>query len=401
MPDDAGRTPLAPHAPAAPRIVQVIGTLDIAAAGPTYSVTRLSEALASRGAAVQLMAAGRSRRNDNGRVRTLVYERDLAGVPGFRSLYISRGLDQALAQAAAGAVLHVHGLWSMPTVYPARHARRHGAPLVQSPRGMLAPAALRFSQLSKSVFSAVAQRPALAAVTCFHATSPEEMQDVRAFGLRAPVAIIPNGIDMPQPVSGKAAPESGARTLLYLGRVHPKKAIENLLEAWARLEPAQPDWRLRIVGPPEGDYGRKLRALASSLRLARVVFEDGLFGDQKDAAYRDADVLVLPTLNENFGLVVAEALANGTPVISTKGTPWQGLVEHRCGWWIDHGVAPLEAALREVIAMPREALGAMGLRGRDWMARDYSWERVASDMLDVYRWCLQQQDRPACVRVEL
>jgi glycosyltransferase involved in cell wall biosynthesis len=114
-----------------------------------------------------------------------------------------------------------------------------------------------------------------------------------------------------------------------------------------------------------------MRRLAAALGLARVHFEDGLFGAAKEAAYHEADIFVLPTLNENFGLVVAEALANGTPVISTKGAPWQGLVDNGCGWWIDHGVEPLAEALSAAMAKPQTALAAMGARGRAWMIREF------------------------------
>ena len=114
-----------------------------------------------------------------------------------------------------------------------------------------------------------------------------------------------------------------------------------------------------------------------ALGLTRVSVEGPIYGDAKTAAYREADLFVLPTLNENFGLTVAEALAAGTPAISTKGAPWSGLESEGCGWWIDHGVEPLAAALAHAMALPREALKAMGDKGREWMARDFSWDRVA------------------------
>jgi glycosyltransferase involved in cell wall biosynthesis len=288
----------------------------------------------------------------------------------------------------------------MPTIYPARHAKRHNAPLVQSPRGMLAAAALKFSAQKKRLFAALVQRRALNAVTCFHATSREEMADIRAYGLDAPVAVIPNGIDVPVLDGGTRPDPAGPRTLLYVGRLHAIKGLDRLLEAWARIEARHPEWRLRIVGPSERAHRIELETVATRLKLARVSFEDALFGNAKLAALQAADLLVLPTLNENFAMIVAEALAAGLPVVATKGAPWAGLVEHRCGWWIDHGVEPLVATLTEAMAMPREALAAMGARGRIWMARDFAWERIAGDMLDVYRWCAGRGDRPDCVSLE-
>jgi glycosyltransferase involved in cell wall biosynthesis len=104
-------------------------------------------------------------------------------------------------------------------------------------------------------------------------------------------------------------------------------------------------------------------------------------------------------LNENFGLTVAEALAAGTPAISTRGAPWSGLEREGCGWWINHGVEPLTAALAHAMALPREVLEAMGDKGREWMARDFSWDRVAEDMLDVYRWLVNSAETPPTVRL--
>lgn len=123
-------------------------------------------------------------------------------------------------------------------------------------------------------------------------------------------------------------------------------------------------------------------------------------GDAKTTAYREADLFVLPTLNENFALTVAEALAAGTPVISTKGAPWSGLQREGCGWWIDHGVEPLAAAMAHAMALPRETLKTMGNKGRAWMARDFSWDRIARDMLDVYLWLARGGEPPLTIRFD-
>ena len=158
------------------------------------------------------------------------------------------------------------------------------------------------------------------------------------------------------------------------------------MRAWAHVESAHPEWRLRIVGPDELGHASELVALAAELKTRHVSIEKSVAGDAKIAAYQRADLFVLPTLNENFAITVAEALAAGTPVIATKGAPWRALQSEGCGWWIDHGVEPLAAALANAMVMTREALQAMGAKGRAWMARDFSWDRVAHDMLDVYRW---------------
>jgi glycosyltransferase involved in cell wall biosynthesis len=143
-----------------------------------------------------------------------------------------------------------------------------------------------------------------------------------------------------------------------------------------------------------------LRELAATLSVQRLSIEEPVYGDCKLDVMRTADIFVLPTLNENFGITVAEALAAGTPVIATKGSPWSGLEAEGCGWWIEHGVEPLATALRQSMSMPRTALKAMGAKGQAWVAREFSWCRVARDMLDVYNWLLRRAPAPASVRFD-
>jgi glycosyltransferase involved in cell wall biosynthesis len=386
------------------RAVHVVAGLDVAHGGPSYSVPRLCEALAAASMETTLLAVagadGGERDTSDTGYRERRFAWDYARLPLLRGLRRSSGLSAALHRAAGSAgVIHSHGLWLMPNVEAGRAAARARTPLVVSPRGMLAPAALAFSPLKKRAFWHLLQGPAISAAACLHATSEEEYGEIRDFGLAQPVAIIPNGIDLPAP-DGEAAAAAGAgRTVLSLGRIHPKKNQGALLRAWAELEPGHPAWRLRIVGPGEAGHDGELRALAARLGLTRVSIEAPVYGDAKFAIYRTADVFVLPTLNENFGLTVAEALASGTPVISTKGAPWRGLATEGCGWWIEHGEGPLATALARAMAMPRDALKAMGAKGRLWMERDFSWDRVAGDTVALYRWLAGAADMPATVRL--
>lgn len=378
-------------------IVQIIASLDNEAAGTTPWLHRLVDELRTRDVAVDVLALSLAA-NPPLASNFSLHRPDRSRLPGFGTLLGSRSLKRAVFAAAQdGHVLHSSGLWRMPNVYPGWAAARAGCPLVVSPHGMLGPGALKFSAGKKKVFAAIVQNRALDAVTCFHATSQKEVEDIRGYGLKAPVALIPNGIDVPEEVIEPATGlqgEPAQRSLLYLGRVHPKKGLDRLVAAWSRVEQRFGDWQLRIVGPSEIGCGDELRAQVRHAGLERVQFNDGLFGDEKVRAYRDADVFVLPTLDENFGMVVAESLAMGTPVISTKGAPWEGLATHGCGWWVDHGVEPLAATLAEAMALPRSELERMGAQGRDWMIRDFSWPSIAGDMVKLYRWCSTKTSPP-------
>jgi glycosyltransferase involved in cell wall biosynthesis len=297
-------------------------------------------------------------------------------------------------------VIHNHGLWLMPNVEAGRVALLAGKPFIVAPRGMLSSAALAFSPLKKRVVWALLQGDVVRRASCIHATSEQEYNEIRNFGLKNPIAILPNGIDIPELDRHSLAETEVGRTILSLGRIHPKKGLDRLVRAWAKVEPAYPEWRLRIVGHDELGHARELAALAAELKAQRVSIEGPVAGDAKTAAYREADLFVLPTLNENFAVTVAEALSVGTPVIATKGAPWRGLALEGCGWWIDHGVEPLAAALTNAMAMGPGALRAKGAKGRAWMSRDFSWERVAHDMLKLYRWLSSGGEVPRTVRLK-
>ena len=374
----------------APSIIrQIVASIDNEAAGPSYSVTALSKALTRQGHDSATMAVGR-RELEAG---LEIYPQDLLRVPLANRLMSSHGLKRAVYLAAAkGAVLHMHGLWLLPNFYPAGAARRYGVPLIVSTRGMLGLKALAFSRKRKQVVWALAQKRAVQMAACFHATAETEVEDIRRAGLSAPVAVISNGIDIQE-----SALTTGARTVLYLGRLHPIKGIDQLVAAWSRVAERHPAWQLRIAGPSEFGCKEALERQVRELAVPRVHFEGPLYGPDKLEAYRQAGLFVLPSLNENFGMVVAEALAAGTPVISTKGAPWAGLETEGCGWWVDHGWEPLVSALCAALALPDEERMAMGARGQAWMARDFGWDRIAARMAEVYAWCRGQGDRPDCV----
>jgi glycosyltransferase involved in cell wall biosynthesis len=385
------------------QVSHVIAGLDAAYGGPSYTVPRLCRALAAAGAEVALLsiasatAAPQDAYLDGYRDRRFACS--YAGVPILRDLRWSSGLRAELRRTAHNAdVIHDHGLWLMPNVEAAWCAAQAQKPLLVSPRGMFAPAALAFSRWKKRAFWQLLQGAAVRRAACVHATSEQEYQEIRDFGLRNPVAIIPNGVDLPELPGAAINTSRPDHVVLSLGRLHPKKALDVLIRAWARVEAAHPGWHLKVVGPSEAGYDAKLEALAATLRLRRVSIEGPVSAEAKLSEYRKADLFVLTSLNENFGMTAAEALAAGTPVIATKGAPWGGLEAEGCGWWVEHGVEPLASALAKAMEMPNEALRIMGARGRAWMARDYSWNRVADEMLRVYRWLALGAESPPMVR---
>jgi glycosyltransferase involved in cell wall biosynthesis len=305
---------------------------------------------------------------------------------------------QAEVKSGSVDIIHNHGLWMLPNVYPGNAIRDSRCLLVVSPHGTLSAYALGINALQKKIFWYFLQASSLRAAICFHATSESEYEDIRRLGFKQPICILPNGVDVP-PL--KKTPNIVRRQLLFLGRIHPTKGIDNLLHAWRLVEDRFPDWDLHIAGPDDGGgYLDEMLGLAKHLRLKRVEFVGPLFGDDKLRAYRTASLFVLPTHSENFGMTVAEALAAGTPAIVTKGAPWGGLEKQGAGWSIDIGVDPLVMCLEQALASTSAHLAKMGLAGREWMLRDYSWERIGAQLLEVYRWLLKGGATPPCVRME-
>lgn len=377
-------------------IIHVIAGLGPQNGGPAYSVPRLVKAISARGcsAAIFTVAEAGSAPTDAG---ALMFPQACAATPLLSRMRWSPALASALARRANDVdIVHNHGLWLMPNVDAGRIAAKARKPLIVSPRGMLAPEALRFSTRKKLLFWSLLQRRAVAHAAAWHATSAEEAQDIRAFGIGAPIAIIPNGIDLASLISDHDTNRTHRR-VLFLSRIHPKKSVQHLISAWSRVQTQRPSWQLVIAGPDENNHRAELEAQVDRYGIGSIQFLDAVYGEDKAKVLASADLFVLPTKNENFGLVVAEALAAGVPAIVTKGAPWSGLESENCGWWIDQGVEPLAAALLEATAHSPVVRREMGARGRAWMARDFGWDGIAARMLDLYAWCLGKGDRPDCV----
>jgi glycosyltransferase involved in cell wall biosynthesis len=388
-------------------VIQTTGGLGERYGGPPRSITGLSTGLGRCGVDVSLVA-GFVARIDGLLVRpdtkfvtlTLVDAWQFGPVrlyPGFR------GVVRRLAGTHAGDVLiHDHGMWAHSNFSAWQASRDAKVPYVLSPRGMISPWALGHKGWKKRIALPLYQRRILEDAAMLVATAESEYESIREFGLKQPVAIIPNGIDPVESVSPVTrvdrAEGNRRRTALFLSRIQAKKGLLNLLHAWAQI--TAPDWCLKIAGPDEGGHLQEVRLTIERLGLSgSVEYVGASSGESKSRLYSSSDLFVLPTFTENFGLVVAEALAHGLPVITTKGAPWRDLEVHRCGWWIDIGVEPLVAALREAFALPDVERQSMGVRGREYVRR-YDWKDIASRMADVYRWVLGGADRPASVRMD-
>lgn len=375
-------------------IVHVVPHINEEASGPSYSVPRLCQSLAHRGNEVELSCLAAQGTIEG--VRLDVHRQWKI----FQRFAVSPVLACTLrGKAGTVDVVHNHSLWSMVNVAAGWVVPGRGAKLVTSPRGTLSKWALSRNKVMKTLLWPL-QRRVLTRADLIHVTSEVEYQEVRALGLTSPVMIIPNGIDLPEQTLSEDTLKESSRTLLFLSRIHPKKGIDRLLHAWATLQKRHPHWRLMIAGIGAARHVEEVNALASALRLERVVFPGPLYGEAKKQAYFAADLFVLPTHSENFGMVVAEALAHSTPAVVSRCAPWSGLETEGCGWWIEHDVPTLTAALDCAMSMPSSHLAAMGRNGRAWMERDFGWESIARRIESGYRWLIDGGAPPECVRFQ-
>lgn len=385
------------------KVIQVVSGLEIHHGGPSYSVPRLNDALNAAGIDSVVFTDLTPGDCANDSKETIVsFNRRFGRWPFLGKLHISGEMRRCLLDRSNTLdLLHSHGLWRMPNIYAARAARHKSIPHMISPRGMLSSVALNFSRRGKNFFWHAVQKSALYESDCLHATSASELEEIRALGIRQPVAVVPNGVDFPAPPQESASPgdhTDSARTLLYFGRIHPKKGVHTLIAAWARLAADFPDWCVRIVGPAEPEHRQALEQLVAHRRLPRVSLEEAVYGQEKWHLYREADVFVLPTLNENFGLTVAESLACKCPVIVTRGAPWPGVEKHACGWWINVGEQALVEALRVALQTSPGELREMGARGEAWARRAFSWDSIGLEMASVYSWLLGDA-KPTCIEI--
>ena len=304
---------------------------------------------------------------------------------------------QTLCEQGQVDLIHLHGMWSPLLAVAALVARRRRIPFVISPHGCLEPWALAYKHRKKWLALKTYQGAILRSASLFAATARQELESIRKLGFRQPIAVIPNGVDV-GPLPHRGAHEA-VKTILFLSRVHPKKGLLDLVEAWALVR--RPGWRIVIAGGDEGGY----RATVEALVRARGLESDFQFvgfveGAHKQACFDEADFFVLPTYSENFGIAVAEALANELPVITTTGAPWQDLLEHRCGWWVAPGVQGVSGALIEAMACDPAELRQMGQRGRQLVINKYSWAQIGSTALEVSEWLLNpSRPKPEVVQL--
>jgi glycosyltransferase involved in cell wall biosynthesis len=339
-------------------------------------------------------------------------------------------------EAAKADIVHNHGLWMWPNAYAREAAVAEGKPLVISPRGMLEAWSLNRSKLRKAVAWRLFEKKNLQSAAMFHATAESERSSIeqmlshgltrintdlfRAEDLGAKsgssektteveIVVAPNGVDLPDLARrpGRALieekfPETkDRRWVVFMSRLHPKKGIDLFLRAWARQkEVTSPEGGesfglldssslgpvLILAGSDLIGYRKDVEKMVRELGVQdSVVITGEVQGEMKDALLANAEIFVLPSYSENFGIVVAEAMAWGRPVIATTGTPWKEVADIGAGWWVVPEEDTLAKALAEALGHGREELDVMGAKGRALVSERYGWSVPANRLISSYK----------------
>lgn len=338
--------------------------------GPAVSVSSLALALADAGADVGVWAPDGSV-NIHSRLQSE------------RALQLFSGpATTALRRFGKPDVIHDNGIWMPHNHWLTRFSKENGVTRVVSTRGMLEPRARSHKYLKKTAAWWAYQKRDLAVAKCLHATSQEEASNLkRLLGDRA-IRCIPNGLDLHAEafdLRGSSLP----KIALFMGRICPIKGLPLLINAWARVRPQ--NWILQIAGPDERGHEREVRELIERAHLEDCIdFLGPVRPEDKWKVYAAAELFILPSHSESFGMVIAEALSSGCPVITTTGVPWPSIEQQRLGWRVAATVDGMELAVREATKSTDAELRAMGSRGRRYVEDSLGWRRLVKDYAEMY-----------------
>lgn len=292
---------------------------------------------------------------------------------------------------------HTNGMWMHCNHETCVMARKKEKPYIITPHGMLYPQALARSAWKKKLLLAIGGVDKdLKLATCIHVTCIEEMEYYRALGYKNPVAVIPNPVPMPDFIK-EIVRENSIKRIGFLGRLHPRKNVEALIDAWIMLSNKVKYSQLVIMGKGDVDYERMLRNKVRRQGLKNVEFAGFVNGREKFERLASLTALCVPSDFENFGMIVTEALSVGTPVIASLGTPWQDLNNYHCGYWINNDIETLAKTIQEVLILSELDIDEMGRNGKRLVEEKYSDTQVAMMMCRLYEWILNGGEKPEFV----
>lgn len=375
------------------RILQTIQSMNIKSGGPTTCTRDLMDAINQFGGTIDLL--------------TFKDSIDVSHIAGWNTLWlktvdndcftplgVSKNFRLALEQSDYD-LYHCNALWLYSNHITCKIARDKNKPYIISPHGMLYPTALSIKPWKKKPMLFLWFDKDISQAACLHTTCIEEMEHCRAFGYKGPIAVIPNPVVFPEGVKLKDRLNDDL-AIGFLGRLHPIKKVENLLKgAKIALRRGCYKFKINIIGTGSYEYEKFLHDEVRRLNLTESVhFLGFLNGEKKYEQLSKLRTLFVPSVQENFGMIVPESLICGTPVYASLGTPWKELNEYNCGWWCDNTPETIANVIDKVMTMSDDDLLNMGAKGRILMEEKYEQYKVASMMLKLYKWILGEGNKP-------
>jgi len=395
------------------RIVHVTNSIDLDRGGVPCAVRGIASAQQDRGHPVSLMAMADSHckqdrpADRSTEIRIHTFRRN---VP--KAAFWSFDLHAALMDPAVGGnadILHQHGIWSAWSYSVGRWSERWKRPSLLAIHGGLSEATLKRNPWKKKIFELLCGNKRFRTASCLHALCEQEVINIRNHGVKAPIAVVPNGVkledydNLPDAVHfARRFPKCKDRpVVLYLGRIHPLKGVSQLLDAWKRLENhRRNDWLLVVAGPNDFGFEDEMKQKAEAMNLNdNVLFTGPLYGQAKLEALAAASLFVLPSLSEGFPNSLLEALACRLPLVQTHQCNFNEVETEGAGWIGRPDADSLAECLDAAMSLSDTERQATGQRGYDLVQRKYTWDRVARELELVYTWMLGGSDVPSCVRV--
>lgn len=362
------------------KVCVVISSIDKELGGPSRSVPILAKGLDEIGISTTLL----TRESDNMNLHILKDSNvEIIIIPKNKIEY---SIERVI-QYGNFDILHLHSLWDPFLHKAARIARKYNIPYIMTPRGTLEPWCLEQKKLKKKLALLLYQKKDLQKAICEQATSIMEAINIRNLGIKPPIAIIPNGIIF----SGYECRDDSFKNkvkkqIVFISRIHKKKGIEILIEAWKTIHIKYCDWKIIIAGNGDPNYIKLLQKLICNLNLQNTIsIIPPVYGEDKKNLYQTSSIFILPTYSENFGMVIAEAMSCGVPVITTNGTPWQELNSLGLGWCVDLSVQNIATTLSEAIELGQDKLFSMGQKANLYVNEHYDYIKVAEKTAFLYK----------------